>query len=225
MFICVGAILGAFGLAIVLWRAIVACLLHRAVERAASDQHAENDKAAFPAPPAPFYKYTDRDSSPNLTAGRGQRRTTRGPIPSGTPSQTNLFFSPTAAPGAAGMGTAGSRDSRFLPSGFYASNSPAPPGHTQSISMSNLRPDSRGHPRAAGISPPESPNFGPARTGTGGPQPRNMSTSTLNLNQPPTGRAPSAFLEDLLDDQPHLFPPGGPAPDPHRRSPSQPGRF
>ena len=224
VFIAVGAILGAFGVAILLWRAIVACLLHRSVERAAMNQHLANDKA-FPAPPAPFYKYTDRDSSPTLAsanAGRGVRRTTRGPIPSATPSQTNLFFSPTAS-GAAG--THGSnRDSRFLPSGFYAAGSASPANaHGASISLTNLRPDSRGHARAYEPSPPESPSMGPART----PQPRNVSTSSLNLHRPPSGRAPSAFLDDLLDDQPGMFPPAGQMPpqNPHHgHSPSQ-GRY
>lgn len=59
VFIAVGAILGALGLAILLWRLIVGILLHRSVERAAKAQHSENAKTGFPAPPAPFYKYTD----------------------------------------------------------------------------------------------------------------------------------------------------------------------
>lgn len=221
VFICVGAILGAFGAAVLVWRGIVACLLHRSVERAAMAQHAANDKAAFPAPPAPFYKYSDRDSSPSLGAiGRGQRRTQRGPTPSATPSQTNLFFSPTA-PGAGGFGGPSNRDSRFLPSGFYAAGSASPAnGHGHSISLSNLRPDSRGHARAVEPSPPGSPAFGPRST----PVPRNMSSSSVSLNRPPSGRAPSAFLDDLLDDQPHLFPPAGPS---HQRtySHSSQGRY
>lgn len=224
VFIAVGAILGAFGLAILLWRAIVACLLHRSVERAALNQHLANDKA-FPAPPAPFYKYSDRDSSPTLAsanAGRGVRRTTRGPIPSATPSQTNLFFSPTASAGA-GMNTS-NRDSRFLPSGFYAAGSASPANaHGHSISLTNLRPDSRGHARAYEPSPPESPSMGPTRT----PQQRNVSSSSLNLYRPPSGRAPSAFLDDLLDDQPGMFPPAGQMPpqNPHHGHTQSQGRF
>ena len=205
VFIAVGAILGSFGVAVLVWRGIVACLLHRSVERATMAQHHANDKASFPAPPAPFYKYADRDSSPNLAgaATRGSRRTLRGPIPSATPSQSNLFFSPTAS-GAVGAGAgSGSRDSRFLPSGFYAAGAASPAtGHGHSISLTNLRPDSRGNGRGMGPSPPDSPSFGPRAT----PVPRNVSTSSVNLNRPPSGRAPSAFLDDLLDDQPHLFP-------------------
>ena len=236
VFIAVGAILGAFGLAVLAWRGIVACLLHRSVERAAMAQHAANngriggggtDKnaASFPAPPAQFYKYIERESSGSLAAAglagaSGARRTNRGPTPSATPSQTNLFFSPTAAGSSSGLGgSASNRDSaRFLPSGFYASASPAPTGahaHGNSISMSTLRPGSRGR---MGPSPPESPDVGPRVVS------RNFSTSSLNLNRPPSpgARAPSAYLDDLLDEQPGLFPPaagaspgGSPSPHPH----------
>lgn len=236
VFIAVGAILGAFGVAILAWRGIVACLLHRSVERAAMAQHAANngrgnDKnaASFPAPPAQFYKYIERESSPSLAAaGLGGdstgRRTHRGPTPSATPSQTNLFFSPTAAGSSSGLAgnSPGHRDSaRFLPSGFYASaSSPVQGGggggghvHGNSISMSTLRPSSRGR---LGPSPPESPDVGPRVVS------RNFSTSSLNLNRPPSPgtRAPSAYLDDLLDEQPGMFPPaaggggGGPA-SPH----------
>ena len=231
VFIVVGAILGAFGLALLAWRGIVACLLHRSVERAAMAQHITNDKASFPAPPAPFYKYTDQHSSPSLGpaagAGIGVRRSTRGPTPSATPSQTNLFFSPTAAPGggpsATGMSSVSNRDSsyresRFLPSGFYASATPNP-GHahqSSSISMSNLRPVSRGYPGGGanpmGPSPPESPDVGPRTTAS-----RNFSSSSVNLNRPPSGRAPSAFLDDLLDENPGQFPPSQYGNE-HRRS-------
>ncbi|KAI6272922.1 hypothetical protein ACKVWC_008635 [Pyricularia oryzae] len=242
VFIAVGAILGAFGLTVLVWRAVIACLLHRDVERAAAAQHMATSKAAFPAPPAPFYKsYNDSGSNPNLLSsnpgltgtgagagaagqfssaslGRGVRRTNRGPTPSATPSASNLFFSPTAAPGQAGSGS--NRDSRFLPSGFYAAgagqSSPGAPRHEHNISLSNLRPDSRGHARA--VTPPDgSPQFGPSGSPSHRPvsyhhqQQRSVSTSTVNLNNPVQGRAPSAYLEDMLDDpnsQLHYLPGG-----------------
>lgn len=230
VFIAVGAIIGAFLLAVLAWRAIVSCLLHRSVERAAIAQHAANagirgaDKAAasFPAPPAQFYKYMERESSPSLAGagvgGSTGRRTHRGPTPSATPSQTNLFFSPTAAGSSSGLAGGHNRDSaRFLPSGFYAAASGAGqphgghPGHGNSISMSTLRPSSRGRGAGLGPSPPESPDVGPRVVS------RNFSTSSLNLNRPPSPgqRAPSAYLDDLLDEQPGLFPPaGGSTPSP-----------
>ncbi|KAI1410968.1 hypothetical protein F5Y13DRAFT_68288 [Hypoxylon sp. FL1857] len=204
VFIAVGAILGAFGAAVLIWRAVVACLLHRSVKKAALAQQVANDKATFPPPPPPFYKYSDHASSASLgntMSGRGVRRTTRGPIPSATPSQSNLFFSPTAPTGSS---SGGNRESRFLPSGFYAAGAGSPQqGHGHSISLTNLRPDSRGHGRPAGHTPPESPSLAPHADMTR----RNMSASSLNLHRPPSGRAPSAFLEDLLDDPSNQFPP------------------
>ncbi|EKJ75626.1 hypothetical protein NXS19_012453 [Fusarium pseudograminearum] len=197
VFIAVGAILGALGLGILLWRLIVGILLHRSVDRAAKAQHDETAKTAFPAPPAPFYKYTDTGSTMSLSAGRGVRRTTRGPVLSSAPSASNLFFSPTAAASSNGPGN---RGSAFLPSGFYAAGTSSPGGqHDHSISMTNLRPDSRGYfGTPTRPSPPDSPSF-QAR--------RDISNSTLNLNRPPSQRAPSAFLEDLLADDPSSLPP------------------
>ncbi len=236
VFIAVGSILGAFGVAILVWRGIVACLLHRSVERAAMAQHAANngrgpaDKnaASFPAPPAQFYKYIERESSPSLAAaGLGPstgRRTNRGPTPSATPSQTNLFFSPTAAGSSSGMGGSNRDSARYLPSGFYASASPVPGaghhGHGNSISMSTLRPSSRGRGGQLGPSPPDSPVVGPRAMS------RNFSTSSLNLNRPPSpsARAPSAYLDDLLDEQPGQFPPAAGSPTPQGQG-SQRGRY
>ncbi|KAK6219932.1 hypothetical protein QIS74_05434 [Colletotrichum tabaci] len=225
VFIAVGAILGAFGLGILIWRGIVACLLHRSVARAANAQHAVNDKASFPAPPAQFYKYTDRESTPSLVpnGGRGVRRTQRGPIPSATPSQSNLFFSPTAASGGSNNNSTNNRDSRFLPSGFYAAATSSPgPAHSHSISLTNLRPDSRGQYGSRNTlresTPPDSPSFG-AR--------RDFSTSSVNLSTAPGNgqRAPSAYLEDLLDENPHAFPPNTMRPGSRNANNSPGGRF
>ncbi|KAI0157471.1 hypothetical protein GGR57DRAFT_462010 [Xylariaceae sp. FL1272] len=210
VFIAVGAILGAFAVAVLVWRAVVACMLTRSVKRAALAQHIANDKATFGAPSTPFYKYSDQQSTGSLgnaVSGRGVRRTQRGPIPSATPSQSNLFFSPTAP----GGGSAANRESRFLPSGFYASSAASPQqgqNPAQSISLTNLRPESRGYARALDPSPPESPSLAPPHDiGR-----RNPSTSTLNLNRPTSGRAPSAYLEDLLAEDPEQFPPTNTSP-------------
>lgn len=228
VFIAVGAILGAFGLGVLLWRAIVGFLLHRSVERAARAQHEENAKAGFPAPRAPFY--SDHPSNRSLpaaggagagaggaaaaaAAGRGVRRTNRGPTPSGNPSQSNLFFSPTAATNNNAAGA--NRSSAFLPSGFYAAGTSSPgggPTHDHSISLTNLRPDSyyaNASRHTLNPSPPETPPFPPRR---------DISNSSLNLNRPPSQRAPSAFLEDLLADDPSSLPP--PHMPPHNRQSS-----
>lgn len=213
VFIAVGAILGAFGVAIILWRAIVGLLLHRSVERATKAHHSINTKSNFPAPPAQFYKYTDESAmSIGANSTRGARRTNRGPIPSANLSQSNLFFSPTASQNAAG-----NRTSAYLPSGFYAAGSASPQAQGSNINMTNLRPDSRGN-QANGSrntlngTPPDSPQFA-AR--------RDMSTSSINLHTPlqPGQRAPSTYLDDLLADDPTALPPPQINPDgtPRRR--------
>ncbi|KAI0446599.1 hypothetical protein F4803DRAFT_474033 [Xylaria telfairii] len=213
VFIAVGAILGAFAVAILIWRIVVSYLLHRSVKRATLAQQVANDKNSYPPPATPFYKYSDQASSVSLSNAPAARsaRKSRGPIPSSTPSQSNLFFSPTAP---AGVGSTASRESRFLPSGFYASGAASPQqAHGHSISLTNLRPDSRGHGRTVEPSPPDSPSLAPPpEMGR-----RNLSSSSINLNRPPSGRAPSAFLEDLLGDQPDQFPPPG-----HRNTWNQP---
>ena len=195
VFIAVGAILGAFCLALILWRIIVSLLLHRSVERAARAQQDANSKSGFPAPPAPFYKYTDQGSTMSLSQARSNRKS-RGPVPSANLSQSNLFFSPTAAAHAGG----GNRASAYLPSGFYAAGAGAAnQSHGHSISLTNLRPDSRGHgARDSRITPPDSPSFA-AR--------RDLSGSSLHLSAQPGQRAPSAYLEDLLADDPSALPP------------------
>lgn len=204
VFIAVGAILGAFLIGVLLWRIIVSFLLHRSVRRAALAQHEANNKTGFPAPPAPFYKYSDHASpaAPPAGSGRGVRRTNRNTMtPSAAPSQSNLFFSPTAA----GSNVPGGRGSTFLPSGFYAAGNSSPGGQQgPSISLTNLRPDSMSHPNGSrnslmGPSPPDSPHFTPRR---------DMSSSSVNLNtRQPGQRAPSAYLEDLLADEPGSLPP------------------
>ncbi len=213
VFIAVGAILGAFFLAVLIWRGIVSLLLHRSVERASKAQYVANNKkpssssaaaaAAFPAPPAPFYKYTDQESTRSLghSARRPNRRSTRGPDLSSNPSQSNLFFSPTAASG----GPGGNRGSTYLPSGFYAGSAAAAHNQQgQSIGLANLSPASghyaNGSRNTLNGSPPESPMFH-AR--------RDASTSSINLATPlqPGQRAPSAYLEDLLAEDPSALPP------------------
>lgn len=62
-----------------------------------------------------------------------------------------------------------------------------------------------------GQTPPESPNVGPVMgMATRTPPSRAFSSSSVNqLNRPESGRAPSAFLDDLLGDNPQAFPPPG----------------
>ena len=65
-----------------MWRGLVAWSLHRAVNRAAAAQYSsDKNTLLFRAPPAPFYKYSDRESTISLSAlgakvGRERRPTT-----------------------------------------------------------------------------------------------------------------------------------------------------
>lgn len=220
VFIAVGAILGTFGLAILVWRGVVACLLHRSVARAARAQHRANEKSTHRGPPATFYKSSARDRTP--PPARGKRRTTRGHVPSATPSHSNLFFSPTAA-GSAAAGA--NRDSRYLPSGFYAAGSSPSPGlGSHSVAgYTTLRPDSRGQPFARGSMADPSPEGSPLYAA----RQQDPSMSSLNLSQAPGQRAPSAYLDDLLDENPQMFPPQMPSQGGrhhHSRSYSSQGR-
>ncbi|KAH9207584.1 hypothetical protein DL95DRAFT_49447 [Leptodontidium sp. 2 PMI_412] len=210
VFIIVGAILGFMAISVLLWRGLVAWSLHRSVKRASQHQNMADTKALFrtPAPPAPFYKYSDRDSTISLS-GLGHKGGKKGARPTTAPggaSTSSLFFSPTAGAAGAGLANPGNRGSNYLPAGYYASGAASVAngqsqvhlGHQPAISLSNLGPQSQGYSRtrSMGPSPPDSPFIA-------GQVNRMTSSSTLNLNQGygSNERAPSAYLEDLFDGE------------------------
>lgn len=218
VFIVVGAVLGFMAMSVLLWRGLVAWSLHRSVKRAASQQGMDDKKALFRTPgppPAPFYKYSDRDSTISLSGlGHKSKKSNRPNTAGARESTANLFFSPTAGAAGAGVG-GGNRGSNYLPAGYYAAGASAAAngqghvpiggqGHRQDISMTSLRPESQGYGRARsmGHSPPDSPGLRPGSA-------HMASSSTLNLNQGYGGneRAPSAYLEDLIDGD-NTMPPG-----------------
>jgi len=218
VFIVVGAILGFMAACVLFWRGLVHWTLHRSVQRAASVQMMDDKKELFrtPPPPAPFYNYSDRDSTISLGGLGNKSKKSNRPGTGGAASTSNLFFSPTAGAVGAGLG-AGNRGSNYLPSGYYAAGASAAgngqgqvpiggPGHGHGISMSTLRPESQGYGRARslGHSPPDSPGLSADRS-------HMASSSTLNLNQAYGGneRAPSAYLEDLIDGDNTTPPPHG----------------
>lgn len=214
VFIAVGAILGFFGFSVLMWRGLVAWSLHRSVKRAAQHQNlAADTKAHFRAPPAPFYKYSDRDSTISLS-GLGHKGGKKINRPTTAASSSSLFFSPTAGAAGAGLVNPGNRGSNYLPAGYYASGAAAPGnsqshipvgglGHGSSISLSNLGPQ-QGYNRARSIDHgvPGTPPYA-SQTGM-------TSSSTLNLNRSYGGeeRAPSAYLDDLFDGEEPLPLPG-----------------
>ncbi|CZR69168.1 uncharacterized protein PAC_19068 [Phialocephala subalpina] len=220
VFIVVGAVLGFMAMSVLLWRGLVAWSLHRSVKRAASQQGIDDKNALFRnpgPPPAPFYKYSDRDSTISLSGlGHKSKKSNRPNTAGARESTASLFFSPTAGAAGAGVG-AGNRGSNYLPAGYYAAGASVAGngqghvpvggqglGHRNDISMSTLRPESQGYGRARsmGHSPPDSPGLHAASG-------HMASSSTLNLSQGYGGneRAPSAYLEDLIDGD-NTIPPG-----------------
>lgn len=223
VFIVVAAILGFLALCVLFWRALVNWTLHRSVKRAAAIQHMDDKKELFrtPAPPAQFYGYSDRDSTLSLGGLGHKSKKSNRPNTGGAAgaSASSLFYSPTANALGAAVGP-GNRGSNYFPSGYYATGASAPGdgqghvqvgglGHGHAISLSNLRPESHGYGRARsmGHSPPDSPAISAERG-------HMASSSTLNLNQGYGAgeRAPSAYLEDMIDGD-NTTPP----PPPHGR--------
>jgi hypothetical protein len=215
VFIAVGALLGAMGAAVLLWRGLVAWSLHRSVKKA-------NEKLIM-GNTGKLQKGGYTQSS--LALGNSNmsldhlaappRKLTRSSIaPSLAARNSSLFFSPTAGAGLQTSGTYSSinRSSGMLPSGFYAAPGAAVPG-TAYVGGNGARSSIYGGGRASQYngSPPSSPGLPPSRGGMSNHGHSHMynqpSTSTLNLNIPgghsqPGMRAPSANLDDLFGNDP-----------------------
>ncbi|KAJ5479422.1 hypothetical protein N7530_004931 [Penicillium desertorum] len=201
VFIAVGAALGLIGLTLLAWRAMVAWSVNRSVRRAAVIHASESKrllrgsrkKRSTPYSAAPA---VDVSLDKLGAATRASYKPNRVPSAS-----SGLFFSPTAG-GPTGShaslnapGSTGNRGSTYLPAGYYAaagSSNPAPSGElpyspTAGLSSPSLPPTGVYH---------DSHNQRHSHVGA--------STSSLNLNQAPQGRAPSAYLEDLFESHvPH----------------------
>lgn len=236
VFIAVGAILGAFLLGLLIWRGVTTWMLQRNVKKASEKAGGQDTKKLlnFRAPDVPMgmYKYSDRDKESTLSLAKlakspnksGRPNTAGGGPPGAAPGQS-MFFSPTAA-GAGGtslLNPAGQRGSAYLPSGYYAAGSALPGSGTgmahiggsgANLGLNSLAPQMAGYSRtrSMGTTPPDSPGMGAVDRRM---QEGVVSTSTLDLNRT-QGRAPSAYLEDLFDQDPGLFPgQGAPMPPPH----------
>ena len=209
VFICVGAALAFLGAIVLAWRGLVAWSLHRSVLRAATAQsagygHGDMKKHAHKSPSTPFYSQGPGSTLSLDQLGGGGKYGAKSQAPSGS-----LFFSPTAG---AGMHQPGNRGSGYLPAGYYAAGNSAAGGGAGMTHLggggplSHLGSQSHGYSRtrSVGPTPPLSPSLPPSRGGDSGYMRANGSSSTLNLNVPSQGRAPSAYLEDLLED----YPPG-----------------
>ncbi|KAJ5120409.1 uncharacterized protein N7515_009797 [Penicillium bovifimosum] len=192
VFIAVGAALGLIGLTLLAWRAMVAWSVNRSVRRAA-EMHASESKRLLrgnrkkrstPYATAPTADVSlDKLGAATRASYKPNRVASAG---------SGLFFSPTAA-GPTGShaslnapGSTGNRASTYLPAGYYAAASgsnPAPSGDPL-------------YSPTAGLS---SPSLAPTGVYNQRHSYVGASTSSLNLNQAPLGRAPSAYLEDLFE--------------------------
>lgn len=201
VFIAVGSALAFFALAVIAWRGLVAWSLHRSVRKAASNVHLPDSKSKPHLRPPPsgsggFYS-TGPGSQLSLDHIATSPRTSNRPDGRQMTPNHSLFFSPTAGAG----GAAGDRRSAYLPAGYYASgqrdslimgqaNGSHTHLHSQSVSSTRYG-GGRGN---AGISPPGSPMMGPQGMAV------RAGASTASLSLPPTGRAPSAYLDDLFEN-------------------------
>ncbi|MCJ1234095.1 hypothetical protein MMC14_002053 [Varicellaria rhodocarpa] len=217
VFICVGAVLGFFAMAVIAWRSLIAWSLHRSARRSANANRryggyrGDAKSSMLRNAGAPFY---------NQGPGSAMSLDQLGPITKGglRSSTTNksLFFSPTAG---AGVHTQSNRGSGYLPAGYYAAGNSAAGGGVgtthlggeRPISMVDSHPHNQGYQRArsTGPSPPISPSLPPSRDADmyyGAPSTLGNapSTSTVNLLAPSHGTAPSDYLEDLFEN----YPPG-----------------
>ena len=182
VFICVGAALGFLGLCVLAWRGLVAWSLHRSVKRAAETAYAPDSKSVFgwgaATGTSAGYKSMYADSNLSMEAlsnakfaGAGEKHGhskeekrashMSARRHSKAPTNSSLFFSPTAA---GGNNNAGNRSSGYLPAGFYPS---AAGGGTSGSPLSHLSgPQSAGYGRVHsrdGLTgtptPPDSPNI------------------------------------------------------------------
>lgn len=162
------------------WRGLVAWSLHRSVKRAAMAQNLADIKAmsAVPGKKRGMYNVVGANSTMSLdylsAAPIGKSTKPFAQAPGGSPSQSSLFFSPTAgaAGGAAGLrDSVANRSSNYLPAGYYASGNAAPAAGAQMTNVGghgNLSTNSLGTPgnrfsSRSGMSPPDSPSLPPSR--------------------------------------------------------------
>ncbi|KAL1968509.1 hypothetical protein VTN77DRAFT_1719 [Rasamsonia byssochlamydoides] len=204
VFIAVGAALGFVGLSVLAWRAMVAWSINRSVRRAAMEQaqletktllnNNNNKRKSRRHSRRRSHRHHDGGNSVSMEKLGPSHRHSHMAGPKSPGAQSSLFYSPTAS---AGMPQAANRTSTYLPAGYYSTGAAAPGGHNR-----NLGPSPPGSPSLPPSSGPDGPPGGGNRTSHLG-----ASSSTVNLNVPPQGRAPSAYLEDLFEN--HTAAPGG----------------
>ncbi|KAL7268408.1 hypothetical protein RUND412_008972 [Rhizina undulata] len=207
VFIAVGSALGLFAILLVTWRAILAWSLHRSVKRAAAKANMADSKAILRPPPGSTGGFYAGGPGSTLSLDHlGSNGRSNGPL---SPANSSLFFSPTA--GNPPQGGNENRRSAYLPAGYYAAGTRDSVMHGPNSSQTHFASQSVSSSRytggrGLGVSPPESPSMAPSGS-RGSAVPRSGSESHTSLTLPPTGRAPSDYLEDLLGQH---SPRGGP---------------
>lgn len=184
VFICVGAVLAFFGLAVLAWRGLVAWALHRSVKRAALAQNLETLKAMAAVPTKKRGMYNVVGGNSNMSLDRlaaAPTGTSKPPkpfaaAPGGTPPKaaSSLFFSPTAGGSTGLRDSMVNRSSTYLPAGYYAAGNAQPgsgspmthvggTGNGAHLSTYSLQNSGNRFSHRSGISPPGSPSLPPSR--------------------------------------------------------------
>jgi hypothetical protein len=194
VFIAVGAALGLIGLTLLAWRAMVAWSVNRSVRRAAmlhASENKRNLRGSRKKRSTPYSAAPAADFSLDKL-GAATRASYKPHVPN---ANNGLFFSPTAG-GPTGShaslnatGSTGNRGSTYLPAGYYAA-----------AGSSNSGPGDVPYSPTAGLSSPSQPPTSAYQDPHQRQSYVGASTSSLNLNQAPQGRAPSAYLEDLFEN-------------------------
>ncbi|KAL0254750.1 hypothetical protein SLS55_009274 [Diplodia seriata] len=169
VFICVGAILGFLGMCILAWRAIIAYALHRSVKKAAMAQSISDSKTmrgpgSTYGPGGAMYNAVGHGSTLSLDHLKSSHGASKSPLEKTRfmPSQSSLFFSPTAdnPNRASHYSISANRSSTYLPAGYYAAgNSTLSP---TANNFGNPRTRSMYSQNYLGPSPPESPGLPPS---------------------------------------------------------------
>jgi len=191
VFICVGAILGFLGIAVLAWRGLVAWSLHRSVQRTAYFSQQKNEKATLVKPrPSRVSRVASYGVGNGNTMSMdhlakpfaaGSRPTSYVDGHKPNPRDSNLFFSPTAGAGVHAHAGGDRRPaSGYMPAGFYATssvnipsntqlNAPYPPSssHTHLPSLAGRPASQTGYPRPHSYapSPPGTPTTRTADAG------------------------------------------------------------
>lgn len=205
VFIAVGAVLAFLGACVLLWRGLVAWSINRSVKRAAlaSLRGSEKVSSAWSSGRGGVYKEIGAGSTLSLDAltssGKPIRSNLRDDIRRESTPPPNLFFSPTAKTPGGHMNNNGSRNSSYLPAGYYASPSSQAAGGAVSTTVgTNPAPYARyssHHP-----SPPASPALGPITRNS--PNYR-MSASRDGLAPPGSSGVRTSYVDPRLSHISH----------------------